>query len=613
VPNESRVEDELKFLTSVIDAIPDPVFVKNRQHQFVAVNTALCRFIGRPRDELLGKSDFDFFPKSQAETFWAHDDLVFDQDTVDENEEPITNAQGEQHIISTRKAAFWDANGRQVLVGIIRDVTAQKRSEGILKAATQAKSDFVAHMSHELRTPLNGILGMVELMRRLELSGVAREHLDVIHGSAEALLGVLNDVLDYSKIEAGALVIESHEFDPVTLIEDACAVFGAAAARKGVELVVLVDDSMPARVRCDPTRVRQIVMNLVSNAVKFTSFGEVIVEASTRGDDLEISVTDTGIGMSAEVIARLFSPFAQGDSSVTRRFGGTGLGLNISQRLARLMGGAVRATSTPGRGSCFTFVCPAHVVEQARTSMRWLKDVSVLVVDDHPIARQALVRHLERLGARVRAAAGVADASAALLEQPFDVVVSEDSRIAALRPVLGTAGVIGTGGAGTPEGAALHLVKPVRRDRLEALLHEIAAGKAPDAPDHARFQGRVLVVEDNPVNQRVLVLLLQSAGLQAVVAEDGRRAIERLEKEPFDVVLMDLQMPELDGAEATRRIRATPGVLSTVPIIAVTAHALAPETERCMEAGMNAVLRKPVRREELLATLSQFVPRASGA
>ncbi len=595
--SESPVES-LRFLSDLLNTLPDPVFVKDRQHRWIAFNEGFCQFVGRSRAELLNHTDTDYFPAEQASVFWEHDDAVFKSGGIDENEEELTDAAGHVHVVSTRKAAFRDPDGQPVLVGVLRDVTAKKRVEEALISAARAKTEFVANISHELRTPLNGILGMTQLLARRPLGAVEQEYLDVITASGEALLALVDDVLDFSKIDAGRLELEAHPFSPSSVVEAACAVFAAAAAARGVELVVRCAADLPTLLLGDGARIRQIVINLVSNAVKFTAAGEVVVDARIDNGRLVIDVSDTGVGLDAYAKARLFTPFTQADASITRRFGGTGLGLAISQRLAKLMGGAIRAEGAPGHGSRFTFAAPARILDGAHPPAPLVRIHTAAVLLNNATARAQLVSELSRLGVSV------------LEEGAVDVTFVDEGAAAAPAAAPGQGVVVGVGTEASARPDARHLVKPVRRVRVEALLR--ALDGAPSVASHeAGLHGRALVVEDSDVSRKVLMLMLSHAGLSAEAARDGARGIAMLERERYDVVLMDCQMPELDGIETTRRVRAGVGRSKDSPIIAVTADATAEVVDRCLEAGMNAVVRKPVRVEELVEVLARFVPRAA--
>ena len=595
----------LRFLSDVLNTLPDPVFVKDREHRWIAFNESFCLLLGRTRAEMLYKTDTDFFPPEQVAVFWEHDDKVFASDTIDENEEYLTDATGAVRIISTRKAAFDEPDGQRVLVGVIRDVTVQKQVERALVAATRAKTDFVANISHELRTPLNGILGMAQLLACRPLGAVELEYLEVITTSGNALLALVNDVLDFSKIEAGKLELEQRVFDPIAIVEEACAVFSAAAAQRGLELVLRCAPDLPALIEADPVRLRQIAINLIGNAVKFTSVGEVVIDAridrTAQGNRFVITVKDTGIGIDAAAKARLFAPFMQADPSVTRKFGGTGLGLAISQRLAGLMGGAVRADGTLGIGCVFTLDVPVEVVQPALLPTSPAAVSRAVVLLANASARDQLTLELARLGIAV-----FHD-----LDRPADVVFVDDVRLAELG-ATSSAIVISVGTDAKTSAARRHLVKPVRRGRLETLLGALTHAAVP-LPEPAKLTRLALVVEDNAVSQKVLSLMLAYGGFATDIAPDGLVAVSLAQQKRYDVILMDSQMPELGGVDAAARIRSDGCLSAATPIIAVTADAAPEAIERCLAAGMNAVMHKPVLLDNLLGLLERFAKADSDA
>ncbi len=526
-------------------------------------------------------------------------------------EDRLTDYLGElEAIVSARTVELKAANSR---LSRSNHELEQARRDAL--AMAQARSIFLANMSHEIRTPLNGLLGMLALSLEGPLNSEQRQQLSIAHDSGKVLVDLLNDILDLSKFEAGQLELERIGFDLGALVEGTASLL-SQNAQAGVELTCLIDPGLPAQVLGDPTRVRQIVSNLLSNALKFTREGRVDIRIAVEGEQIRIEVRDTGIGIAEDAQARIFQPFTQAGANITRQFGGTGLGLALTRRLCEAMQGTLELQSRPGSGSRFTAILPLPGLEAPQPAPRLSGRVLAICAASTGLA-ELLPLLIGSWGLGYRRLDSARDVEAI----EADVIISDcPSCMERLRQQTPTPIILVTAYGSfldSEQATALapleQVARPLTRQHLlQALNHALkqpcddAAG-APAAVATNRKPARVLLVEDNPVNQLVAKGMLAKQGLEVELANNGQQALERLQEGDFALVLMDCNMPVMDGYEASRRIRQNPA-WQQLPVIALTANALSDERQRCLAAGMNDYLAKPFRREELLALLDQWLP-----
>ena len=665
IAERSRAEEALRhsenrFVTFMNNS-PLVAFLKDEAGRYVYVNAQFERLFDLGSSDICGKTDFDLFEEPVARRLQQTNEEVLTNGAILKFEQRLpTPGSGPRHWLTVKFPVRDNAN-RPFIGGVAIDITDRKEMEDELASArdaalesTRLKSQFLSNMSHEIRTPMNGVLGVTGLLLETDLSPEQREYADTIQSCADSLMTIINDILDLSKIEADKLEFETTDFDLAQVVEGAVEVLAEQAQAKGLELDSLVGRDVTTGLRGDPGRLRQVLLNLIGNGVKFTTQGEVFVRVTRQSETdsealLRFSVSDTGPGLPPAARERIFDAFVQADGSTTRKHGGAGLGLAIARQLVERMGGEIGLESEEGRGSTFWFTARFEKqggLASAPPPSPELAGVHALIVDGSPIRRARLGERLEALGLRHAGAGSLAETLEALRTQaaagdPFclaivdaqsldadELALSEaiqaDSRIASTRVALLTS--LGHRGGCTEllrQGLiAVCLPKPIRQTRLAGSLIRALEGAAESAgvsgePGESSAAlaaalgdsvgAHILVAEDNPVNQKVAARMLRRLGHRVDVVQHGREAIEALERTLYDAVLMDCQMPEMDGYEATAEIRRREGPLGRVPIVALTANAMTGDAAKCLEAGMDGYLSKPVRIEDLDAALRRWI------
>ncbi len=624
----------------------------------LSVNDAMCHILGYPREKILGKTVFEFLDadnvqimKEQLKRRAAGETGVY--------ELAINRPDGSKIPCLFHATPFYDKNGIKTgSFAMVTDIIVRKQMENELieaknkaESATRAKGNFLANMSHEIRTPMNAILGMTHLALKTDLTPRQRDYLNKIQLSANALLGIINDILDFSKIEAGKLNMETISFNLDEVLENLATLMTVKAQEKeGIEILFSTETNVPRSLIGDPLRLGQILINLANNAVKFTEHGEIVVstelvDLGTRHVEIKFAVRDTGIGMTAEDMSHLFAPFSQADTSITRKYGGTGLGLSICQRLVDMMGGRIWADSTPGVGSTFFFTAVFGIGHEENKVCHLpphnLKGIRALVVDDNPTSREIFQKMLESFTFIVTLAAsgeeGLKEMEASIGGRPYDVVImdwkmpgmdgfevarqiQQDTRLPRT-PVIILVSAYGREEImwkAEAAGLDAFLNKPISPSVMfDTLMHALAKDASIEFRPRDRKEqnldilkgvegARVLIVEDNELNQQVAVEMLANAGISTSLAGNGQEALNAVQAGRYDAVLMDIQMPVMDGYTATRIIRQDLQMMD-LPIIAMTAHAMTGDQEKSIAAGMNDHVTKPIDPTQLYAVLARWI------
>jgi PAS domain S-box-containing protein len=677
---EQALRESEAYLNILLKTIPIPVFYKDREGRYLGFNKAFETLFGKSEEQLVGKSVFDINPPKLAKVYHAHDAVLFEKPGVQVYNSQVMDGNGVLHDVIFHKASITDSKESVTgLIGAVLDITDQKKAESELRIAkeeaerlnahlerqtvyatemairaeraNEAKSEFLANMSHEIRTPMNGVIGMISLLLDTELDDDQRRYAEIVRTSGESLLRLINDILDFSKMEAGKLKMEILDFDLRMMLDGFAAIIAPNSHAKGLEFICAAAPDVPVFLRGDPGRLRQVLLNLTGNALKFTHKGEISVRVNLVSETdeeviLRFSVKDTGIGIPEDKQEILFEKFTQADASTTCKYGGTGLGLAISKQLAELMDGEIGVESEEGLGSEFWFT--AHLAKQAERerndrSYAEIHGIHILIVDENATNREVLMTRLQSWGVRPEEAPEGSTALKMLFTareegDPFQAAIVDihilgidgddlSKAIKADEKLKNTPLVLMTSLCQRGDtrrmkemGFSAYLTKPVREldlfDSLSAVLTDsgVTHSPLPTTTHTIHETGRggvgILLAEDNITNQQVAMGILRKMGLSTDTVANGAEAVKALETIPYTLVLMDVQMPDMDGLEAARLIRDPRSTVLNhkIPIIAMTAHVMQGDREKCMEAGMNDYVSKPLYPKVLMEALEKWLP-----
>ncbi|MGB7060939.1 MAG: PAS domain S-box protein [Candidatus Zixiibacteriota bacterium] len=654
---EKLQESEKKYRT-LVETAQEGIGILDPDENIIFVNQAFADLLDYQKEELLSLNLSQISDKEQLTEFRKETEKRRHGNSSTYETKLYTKT-GEPKYFSLSASPLFDEKGTFTgTMGLLADITERKQAEEMLRKAkeeaedaNQLKSEFLANMSHEIRTPMNAIIGMTDITLDTDLTDEQRDYLTTVKESARGLLELLNDILDLSKIEADRVELETIDFDLRVTVEGVADTLATKASAKGLELACIIHSQVPCLLRGDPGRIRQILMNLAGNAIKFTETGEVVirVELEKETEDkamLLLSVSDTGVGIPTEKQAWIFESFTQADGSTTRKHGGTGLGLSISKRLVEMMDGRIGVESEPGKGSRFWFTVALQKQEDSHEDLPPvapdIRGMRILVVDDNQTNRTILVKMTESFGCSPEAVESGKEAIQALKraahkEKLFDLVLLDmqmpgmggEETLGAIRRdpdikdvtviILTSLGVRGDVARLQALGCAGYLTKPIKQSQLfDTIITVLSRQKKVVGPEPIRIvtrhtiaeekrrKTRILLAEDNPMNQKLAVVLLKRAGYLIDAVENGRLAVEAINRRAYDLVLMDVQMPEMDGFEATKTIRRKQDEKRCIPIVAMTAHAMKGDREKCLQAGMDDYVAKPIEPQELIGTIEKW-------